>query len=502
MGIELWLAVCGLGALLGAVVEGAVVVDYALDQSFSGTIAGRHVAAEPGPGATFVESAEGYGVAPGAEGCALRIPIPAGTWQSRGALAFWFRASRRIGKGDAELTIPLAQSAFINVSLVEPTHIRSYEISPHYPHLKIQLRTQDDVLPDGELELSHIKPNQWYHLIVAWNPDANRLDAYLNGIPQPSPLGKFRKKNIAWRPVAGASGDLVLGGVAGTGERKVAIAVDSVQLFDRYLSERDVEELLKGRAMPRLAGEGRTLHPDKPLDLAPYEISPVYEADFSKPLNVVHENALVEKGKRVRRPAGADWVLEGKGRVWTQDGKLHFDHRLSEGKGDNIVLWNTRVFPENFLLELGIAPEDSENGLAIIFLCATARAGGGIFDPGVAGRYASFRRYVAGDINCYHVSYWAGGRTSTNMRKNSGFHLVSSGMERITEAGAGPHRVRLLKVGDRIQLETCGFLTLEFDDDGETWGPVYGAGRIGLRQMRHAGSSSYSCFRVWEVRER
>ena len=115
-----------------------------------------------------------------------------------------------------------------------------------------------------------------------------------------------------------------------------------------------------------------------------------------------------------------------------------------------------------------------------------------------------FKNYHSGALNNYHCSYWAVssqgvGRRTANLRKNYGFALPSCGIDRIEGKGPGPHKVRLLKVGNEIRLETRGRVSLAFDDDGKTYGPVWGAGRLALRQMGHTHKASYTHFKVWRV---
>ncbi|MGH9340930.1 MAG: DUF1961 family protein [Acidobacteriota bacterium] len=234
------------------------------------------------------------------------------------------------------------------------------------------------------------------------------------------------------------------------------------------------------------------------LDLSQYELKLIFEADFSQPLNVIHEDELFEGEQRRHLPEGKDWVFEGKGRAWTEEGRLHIESL----QDSHVVLWNTRVFPENFLLEFEMSPHDSSNGLAIVFFSTTSREGGGIFDLGHPRRDGIFKNYHSAALNGYHASYWAGRRGTANLRKNHGFHVVSSGTDHIGGQGPGPHRVRLLKSGGRISLETRGALSLVFDDDGVTHGPVWRAGQIGLRQMAHTERASYTSFKVWEIHER
>ena len=235
------------------------------------------------------------------------------------------------------------------------------------------------------------------------------------------------------------------------------------------------------------------------LQLSKYKLDLIYTADFSKPLDVIYENDLFEAGKRVRKPQNCEWVFEGKGKPYTTDGEL-----IVVNKGSHVVLWNTRTFPEDFLLELTFSLENSNNGLAIIFFCTTGKSGGDIFDYDQPYRNGNFRTYTLGQLDCYHVSYWSGnprkdGRILTNLRKNHGSNVVSNGPDLFSGKGPGPHTVRLLKVGNRIQVEEAGRTVVDYTDEGSINGKVYGEGLIGLRTMEHSQKITYTDMKVYKV---
>ncbi|MBN1513529.1 MAG: DUF1961 family protein [Phycisphaerae bacterium] len=195
-----------------------------------------------------------------------------------------------------------------------------------------------------------------------------------------------------------------------------------------------------------------------------------------------------------------------------KDGRLVIDH-LEEDGPDHVVLWLPKPFPADFLLEFDITIERADQGLAIVFFAARPAddPAGSIFKKGLAQRNGRFTRYTRGDVNSYHVSYIAGDtrmgvtdappRRTANVRKNSGFWLVACGDDQIQGKGLGPgpHRVRLLKVGNKIRMEVNGLLSVAFDDDGKTWGPVWCDGYIGLRQMNHLLSARYENLKVYRV---
>jgi len=56
-----------------------------------------------------------------------------------------------------------------------------------------------------------------------------------------------------------------------------------------------------------------------------------------------------------------------------------------------------------------------------------------------------------------------------------------------------------MKDANRIRVEANGRLSVAYDDDGRTCGPVWSDGYIGLRQMNHLGSARYSNLRVFAL---
>jgi hypothetical protein len=143
--------------------------------------------------------------------------------------------------------------------------------------------------------------------------------------------------------------------------------------------------------------------------------------------------------------------------------------------------------------------------LNIVFFAAKGRDGGSIFDLSQPLRDGEFKTYHSGEINNYHTSYWAIGadgeaRGTSHIRKNAGFHLVAMGRDFIAGQGAGPHRIRILKLGNHITVEANGKIEVRWEDAGKTFGPVLKEGYVSLRQMSHTGECSYTHFKVWAVR--
>jgi hypothetical protein len=166
------------------------------------------------------------------------------------------------------------------------------------------------------------------------------------------------------------------------------------------------------------------------------------------------------------------------------------------------VHWCPEEFPERFWAEWEFELL-SEQGLCIVFFAARGQGGRDVFDPTLAPRNGIFRQYHSGDIDCYHVSYFANtpgsARRVANLRKNAGFYLVANGPVGVAAARAGEvHRAVLVKDGARIRLAVDGRTIIDHTDDGVRAGPVWAGGKIGLRQMQWT-VGRYRNFRVFAL---
>jgi hypothetical protein len=482
--------------------HGKVVPVFKLtfDDANFGMAGAEKIAARLGPGATLVPSLEGKGVAPGREGPAVSLSVPPELWPKEGTLAFRFRTSRTLRGSPAQQdsAVILRCPLFVLTLVEQPDAIQLVADLAHDGTM--QDKTTLARFARGTIDWSRLDAGKWYHLAISWaaNHPENRLEVYLNGATQQE-MRPGRAYWHPWRLPGNLEGELELGGTLGQGDRRAAIAVDSVALYPRFMYEDDLAVVLEHRPNFALAGEGRWDHAES-LNLEPFRLSLVYETEFDEPLNVIPEAELFEGDRRARLPEGKDWVFESNGasRVWTESGRC-----VVQTNGSHSVLWNTRIFPENFLLEFGMSPKDSRNGLTIVFFAARGADGGSIFEPSLPQRAGSFRNYTHGQIEAFHCSYWATLqgvlRRTTNLRKNPDFHMPAVGIDRIGGLGPGPHTVRLLKVKNRVQVETRGRIALEYEDDGRTYGPLLKDGHIGLRQMAHSRQVAYTHFRVWRV---
>jgi len=306
----------------------------------------------------------------------------------------------------------------------------------------------------------------WHHLAFTWDLAKGEARFYLNGVRQCVP-GRMPTLNAFPDPPS-----QVLVGDA-------EAAVDDMRIYGSALDDAEVAELLKGVALAPFTGEGM-LPGDPKLDVSGVKKELVYECKFDSPA------------------ALKDWRLEGPGTVWVQDGNMRMTSHLPD-RGKHIVNWCKRDFPADFICEWDFK-RTVDVGLTIVFFCARGKGGEDIWDESRAPRDGTFKQYIYGDVNSYHISYYANGRESTNMRKNSAFYLTAIGKDRITPAPVGKwHKVTLVKHGNQIRLAVDGVLAIKFDDDGKTYMPVWGSGKIGLRQMAHTHTGVYDNFRVYRI---
>ncbi len=250
------------------------------------------------------------------------------------------------------------------------------------------------------------------------------------------------------------------------------------------------------------------------LDLSGYDLSPFYENDFNRSQKIAYEEDLIEQvggvWRRKASPAAdADWIAEGWGGVAVRDGRLlvvpsPFDASgrpkpVEPGRRSHMVIWNRRIFPADFLLEIEMNPCGSTNGLTIVLFCAAGRNGEDIFDLSLPPRRAEYQTYHSGAVANYTDSYWSRNNEteslSNRLRKNPGFKQVAEGPSLTTGRTDVAHRLRILKSGAHIEVEINGRVVIKWDDPDR---PLE-AGRIGLRSMEGVTMVAYDNFKVWQV---
>ena len=189
----------------------------------------------------------------------------------------------------------------------------------------------------------------------------------------------------------------------------------------------------------------------------------------------------------------AGFVLEGTANVDFANGRMRLSSVLDPalGQAANYVFWCDREFPSDVLIEWEFTPL-APSGLCIMFFSAKNRKGGSVFDA--APRTGRYEQYYDGDIDAFHVSYF---RTNSvrdikdeklrlcNLRKSKGFHMAAQGGDPIPELELcrPPYLISILKHGPLVAFYVEKILSFAYLDDGVTYGPLIGGGRLGFRQM-------------------
>ncbi|MFD0961232.1 DUF1961 family protein [Paenibacillus chungangensis] len=188
----------------------------------------------------------------------------------------------------------------------------------------------------------------------------------------------------------------------------------------------------------------------------------------------------------------ADFRMEGEARVSFPDGVMRLENVLdpSLGQQSNFVYWCPETFPSDIAISWEFRPL-REPGLAMMFLAASGRQGEDLFDAALAERRGEYGQYHSGDINAFHVSYFRRRYPeerafhTCNLRKSYGAHLVCQGADPIPYAvdASAPYRMLIVKSKEKLQLFIQELKIFEWRDDGASWGPLLGGGKIGFRQM-------------------
>ena len=143
--------------------------------------------------------------------------------------------------------------------------------------------------------------------------------------------------------------------------------------------------------------------------------------------------------------------------------------------------------------------QKTEAGQCIIFFAAKGAKGESIFDPSFPVRDGTFRQYTKSDLfNSYHISYYANGRDApgreiSHLRKNTGFNLVQEVEPGIPIKSKAIHKITLIKEEAHILMFIDGRKIIDWQDDGQKYGPV-------LREMQWT-DFQYRNFQVWDIKK-
>ncbi|TWD93740.1 uncharacterized protein DUF1961 [Neobacillus bataviensis] len=187
------------------------------------------------------------------------------------------------------------------------------------------------------------------------------------------------------------------------------------------------------------------------------------------------------------------WKLEGRAKISFEYDRLHLENELDAelfGDHSHWVYWCPIDFPDKIIIEWEFYPL-REPGLCMFFFAAAGRNGEDMFDEQLPVRNGLYSEYHSGAINALHLSYfrhkYADERAfrTCNLRKSFGFHLAAIGADPLppVEDALSPYHMKLVKYEGMVQFSINELVVLEWEDDGQTYGPIYGGGKIGFRQM-------------------
>lgn len=188
----------------------------------------------------------------------------------------------------------------------------------------------------------------------------------------------------------------------------------------------------------------------------------------------------------------AGWRLEGEASITFPNGRMRIENLRDPGEGQsaNLVFWCPEDFPDGIEITWDFWPV-REPGLCILFFAARGQGGEDLFSPRLAARAGRYEQYHHGDIDALHLSYFRRKAPSErafhtcNLRKSYGFHLAAQGADPLPSVvdADPPYAIRLVKRGPLVEFAIRDLPVLRWVDDGTSYGPVLGGGRIGFRQM-------------------
>lgn len=386
----------------------------------------------------------------------------------RGAISFWFKLPESLSTGVGQ-----NRERFDLLELKDLLRI-SIESNQSHTHFRLIFteETNGQIRVNRDYEVRGVLPgldNEWMHFFAKWNAETGERNAWLNGIPF------FVEEVILspWTP-----GEATRFTVGSNGISLADIRVASDLSIDEFISAMKDKEVYQSTAS--LFGMKELGY----LDTNPLKGPLIYQQEFTT-------------------EPDDGWVMEGPGMLDFSSDGLKMKSKYPDGNEGHIVYWCPEIFPESFVAEWEMEVL-SEYGLCIVFFAASGTEGRDLFDSSLATRDGVFQQYTQGDIECYHISFYANvpqmPRPTSNLRKNPGFYLMANGPVGVSHESQRTHLISLVKKGGHIRLAVDGKLAIDFFDDGKQFGPIHGEGRIGLRQMRWTATLLKN-FRVYKLRE-
>lgn len=182
------------------------------------------------------------------------------------------------------------------------------------------------------------------------------------------------------------------------------------------------------------------------------------------------------------------WHFEGQGKAQIGNGKLAL-----QDEAIGVVLWNRQDFPSDVRLQFDLSFSNNR-GIGVFFVAARGLEGEDILKD-LPNRTGNYSQYIKGKINNYgfslHRFYPDGGHNpGTNLRKNSGSHLVNHVEPDPVMNSSHTYHVSIEKDGTNLRMWVDGNLIHDWKDDGKN-GAALGGGKIGFRVRGHPSCIMY-----------
>lgn len=399
--------------------------------------------------------------------CALVVPATGRLNLARGTIHFWLRPMEPLRQAPPrpETNLVVLDAGAAAAGNPNKTANKVWNVFlAQTSAVRLRGETFDDAGEYHGTQIEYLRLHErWYHFAFTWDCERGRLAQYLNA--------RLDQEIVStpWRPQP-LEGNLLIG--------NPWLALDELVILDRPLGADEIAAAAGLRPGQGLTDEG--LEPPAPsIDLSAARGELVLAEDFDD------------------AAALADWVLEGTGEAAIEHGRLC----LRANQERHVVLWNRAELPADLVIEYDFSPVH-RHGLCILFFCASGSGGRDLFDPSLAPRDGLFPQYNNGDIVAYHVSYFrnlGADTTLCNLRKDPGMALLGTGRDPIPPRTGGTYRLVLVKRGATFAFFIDGQHVLNGHAEPELLGPLWGAGKLGLRQMAPM-EACYDNLRVYRAR--
>lgn len=170
-------------------------------------------------------------------------------------------------------------------------------------------------------------------------------------------------------------------------------------------------------------------------------------------------------------------------------------HKPGKFAGGHIQYWNKHAHPENFIIRLKFQAANPYP-LHLVTFCGRGVNGEDILDSSLRPRFGLAAQYMWGDIQNYRISYWAGSRGTSNMRRAPGRKLTSEERGDVPRVALErPVNLEIIRWNGRVVFKCDGEELVDWTDD-----EPFGDGFFSLRLMATA-KGWYDDYEVYELHE-